>query len=175
VKQGRLNLLLRNVTAALRQGLCRLSSDPAAPYQLDLVTDAKNSIVYVTDPNAALIERRGVQGLGDVAKRLYLRGRDNFYLGSTRLLRINPADDPSLYADYDFEQRDASWYLEESPRFRLLWRSAPPVERHEALHTVEDYLLDENENNPARMTSDDVPAGVDPTRLPALPEALAGS
>ncbi len=168
-KPERINLVLKNVTAVLQHGLCRLSSDATALHQLDLVTDSKNSIVYVTDSHAALLERRGVSGTSEVAKRLYVHGRDNFYPGATALLRINPSDDPNQYTDFGFERREESWNLEESPRFSLMWKNPPPKDRTEDLQTPTDYQLDDSENNPARMTSDDVPAGVDQARLPLLP------
>ncbi|MCY2993219.1 MAG: protein kinase [Planctomycetota bacterium] len=168
-KPERINLVLKNVTAVLQHGLCRLSSDATALHQLDLVTDSKNSIVYVTDAHAALLERRGVSGASEVAKRLYVHGRDNFYPGATALLRINPSDDPNQYTDFGFERREESWYQEESPRFSLMWKNPPPTDRTEDVQTPTDYQLDDRENNPARMTSDDVPAGVDQARLPLLP------
>jgi serine/threonine-protein kinase len=165
-KQGRLDLVLKNVTAVLGQGLCRLSSDAEAPYQVDLVTDYKDSILHVTGPEAALIERKGVSSLAEVEKRLYIRGRDNFYLGSPTLLRISPNGGSTAHEDFDFDLRTESWYQEESPRFAVVWKAPPPVGRPEDLHMPADYQLDESENNPARVTSDEFPAGVDPARLP---------
>jgi hypothetical protein len=169
-KQGRLDLVLKNVTAVLGQGLCRLASDAEAPYQVDLVTDCKDSILQVPGPDAALIERKGVSSLAEVEKRLYIRGRDNFYLGSLTLLRISPNGGSAAREDFDFDLRTESWYQEESPRFTLLWKAPPPVGRPEDVQTPADYQLDESENNPARVTSDDSPAGVDPARLPTLPD-----
>ena len=122
---ARIDLTLKNVTAALGQGLCRLSSDSLAPFQLDLLTDCKSNILYLTGASAVLIERRGVRELSELEKHLYIRGRDNFYPGSNILLRLNPSGDPQKFVDCGFSGRSESWYQEESPRFSLLWKSSP--------------------------------------------------
>lgn len=171
---ARIDVALKNVTAVLGQGLCRLSSDALAPFQLDLVTDCKNSILYLTGANAALIERRGIGDLAELEKHLYIRGRDNFYPGSDILLRLNPNGDPQQFVDCGFADRSESWYQEESPRFTLLWRSAPAPERPLDQHAPADYLLDESEENPALLDGGETRAGVDAALLPALDEVDAG-
>ena len=50
---ARIELSLKNVTAVVGRGLCRLSSDASKPFQLDLVTDCKNSILYIKDTKSA--------------------------------------------------------------------------------------------------------------------------
>ena len=166
---ARIDLALKNVTAALGQGLCRLSSDTLAPFQLDLVTDCKNSILYLTGSSAVLIERRGVRELAELEKHLYLRGRDNFYPGSNILLRLNPSGDPQKFVDCGFAGRSESWYQEESPRFTLLWKSLPAADSPVDRHTPADYLLDESEQNPALLDGGETKAGVDATLLPPDP------
>jgi len=172
---ARLDLTLKNVTAALGQGLCRLSSDTLAPFQLDLVTDCKHSILYLTGSAAVVIERRGVRDLAELEKHLFIRGRDNFYPGSDILLRLNPNGDPQKFLDCGFAGRSESWYQEESPRFTLLWKSLPapdvPVDRH----TPADYLLDESEQNPALLDGGETRAGVDATLLPPIPDLEAAN
>jgi hypothetical protein len=173
LREGRIDVVLKNVTAFLRLGLCRLSSDETSPHSLDLVTDCKDSIVCITDAKQAVIERRGVSGLAEVEKRLYIRGRDNFYLGSAILLRISPRDDPATFVDYGFEQRDEEWYQEESPRFTVMWKSLPPADLPADRHTAADYLLDASEHNPAIYSGGATKAGVDPSLLPPAPEEPA--
>lgn len=172
---ARLDLTLKNVTAALGQGLCRLSSDTMAPFQLDLVTDCKHSILYLTGSAAVVIERRGVRDLAELEKHLYIRGRDNFYPGSDMLLRLNPNGDPQKFLDCGFAGRSENWFQEESPRFTLLWKSLPapdvPVDRH----TPADYLLDESEQNPALLDGGETKAGVDASLLPPIPDLEAAN
>jgi hypothetical protein len=90
------------------------------------------------------------------------------------LLRINPTGDPRQYANYDFGQYDAIWYLEEEsqepPRLWLSWKKEPPLALTEDLQAPTDYALAEREENPARDVGDGRPAGVDPDLLPAMPE-----
>ena len=164
---ARIELSLKNVTAVLGGGLCRLSSDALTPFQLDLVTDCKNSILYLTDPQAALIERRGIRDLGELEKHLYVRGRDNFYPGSDLLLRLNPTGDPQDFVTYGFAGRSESWYQEESPRFTLMWKSLPAVDLPLDRHLPADYLLDESEQNPALYDGGETQAGADTTLLPS--------
>lgn len=171
IQDGRIDLILKHVTAVVGKGMCRLSSREDSPFQLDLVSDCRNSIIYVTDVQAPLIERKGASGIADVEKRLYIRGRDNFYPGSITLLRISPTGGASTAVDYDFDQRDEEWYKEESPRFSLMWNQLPASEVSIDRHTPEDYLLDESDNNPARLTGDESFAGVDVSQLPKVEEA----
>ncbi len=151
--------------------MCRLSSTEEAPYQLDLVTDCKDSILLVPVSNAALIERRGASDIAELEKRLYVRGRDNFYLGSMALLRINPVGDPSEYVDFGFEKRSEPWYQEQSPRFTLMWKTLPPAGVPEDRQMPDDYLLDDSEQNPAIYSGGESRAGVDPSILPGVPDA----
>jgi serine/threonine-protein kinase len=173
--EGGIDVVLKNVTAALGAGLCRLSTTRDAPHQLDLVTDSKSNIICVTDPKAAVIERRGVQGVAEVEKRLYIRGRDNFYLGSLTLLRINPSGNPGEYVDRGFDERNESWFQEESPRFTLMWETFPPPDLPPHRQTAEHYVLDASEHNPAIYDGGDTRAGVDNAALPSTGDESTGS
>ncbi len=165
---ARIEFSLKNVTAALGGALCRLSSDALKPFQLDLVTDCKSSILYLTDTQSAVIERRGIRDPGELEKHLYVRGRDNFYPGSDLLLRLNPNGDPKDSVTFGFADRSESWYQEESPRFTLIWKSLPAADLPLDRHVPADYLLDENEQNPALYDGGETHAGVDATLLPSL-------
>ena len=107
IQEDPIDVVLNNVTAVLGKGIARLSSTPESPYQQDLVTAGKDNIVLLTGADAALIEFRGVAGPEAIEKRLFLRGRDNFYVNAAALLRINPDGDPSNYLDFGFENREA--------------------------------------------------------------------
>jgi len=170
---ARIELALKQVTAVLGRGLCRLSSDTLTPFQLDLVTDCKHSILYLPDASAALIERRGVRDLAELDKHLYVRGRDNFYPGSSILLRLNPNGDPGTALTYGFTSRSESWYQEESPRFTLMWKSLPSASLPLDQHQPADYLLDQSESNPARYNGGETQAGVDVSQLPPTSDAEA--
>lgn len=163
---ARIELTLRHVTVLSNKDLCRLNSDWLAPFQLDLVTDYKDSILYLTDSEAALIARTGVRDAAGLAKRLYVRGRDNFYPGSTLLLRVTPADGQATAITFGFMDRNEAWFQEESPRFTLMWKSAAPPPRPLEQHVPSDYLLTNNDYNPAWSGSDEPQAGVDVATLP---------
>jgi hypothetical protein len=170
VMDGPIDAVLKNVTAVVGKGVCRLSSDDGAPYQLDLVTDCRDSIFVFADSNTPFIERRGVASIAEVEKHLFARGRDNFYLGAATLLRINPTGDSSNYVDFSFQEREEGWSQEQNPRFTLLWASKPPEGATADQQTAMDYRLDSSEQNPAIYDGGETRAGVDPTLLPAVPE-----
>ena len=184
-KSDPIELELKNVTAVAGQGLCRLSSDASHPYQLDLVARCTGCILYVTDGKVPLLERRGVAAAEDVLKRWTVSGRDNFYPGSTLLLRISPNGNPAAYADYDLEQRDRLGFDEKSPRASLMWATLPDPDRSADLHLPGDYLLDEQRTqsgrrrrwpDPGRSRSRPTagnlgPAGCPPTRIAPCPIA----
>jgi hypothetical protein len=61
------------------------------PHPLDLFTDIADSIVFITEPGIARVSADvGTSQVEAVENRLDLRGRDNFYPGSTILLRLGP-------------------------------------------------------------------------------------
>jgi hypothetical protein len=167
LKEGRIDLELNHVTAVLGQGLCRLMVDMARPYQLDLHSDCRDSILVASQPDVPLYERWGLVSLEDVGNRLDLRGRDNFFLGSTRVLRLRSSGPAAPAVDYDFEERDRMPFLEEkSPSFVLLWRGLPAADLSEDLRTPEDYLLDGSLANPAVRAADRGVVGADLMVLP---------
>jgi hypothetical protein len=167
LKEGRIDLELKNVTAVWGQGLCRLMADMGRPYQLDLHSDCRDSILLATQPDVPVFERWGVASLEDVGNRLDLRGRDNFFLGSTSVLRLRPSGAATSALDFDFEERDRMPFLEEkSPSFALLWRGLPAADLSEDLRTPEDYLLDGGLANPAVRAADRGVVGADPAVLP---------
>ena len=69
---------------------------------------------------------------------------------------------------FGFADRSESWYQEESPRFTLIWKSLPAADLPLDRHVPADYLLDENEQNPALYDGGETHAGVDATLLPSL-------
>ncbi len=170
IMDGPVDVVMKNVTAVVGKGACLLSSDDTAPHQLDLVTDCRDSIFVFTDSDAPFIERRGVAGIAEVERRLFARGRDNFYLGANTLLRINPTGAPSGWLNFSFQEREEQWSQEQNPRFSLLWGSSPPEGVPVDRQAVSDYLLDSSEQNPAIYDGGETRAGVDPTVLPAVPE-----
>lgn len=164
------NVTLEHVTAVLGQGMCRFWTDDAT-FRPAWLTESTNSIVYVTDLQAPIIEWKGISGIDDIAQPLYVQKGCNFYPGSMTLLRVNPTGDPSQYMNYDFGQHDAIWYLEdEPPRFALSWEEEPPLALTEDLQTPANYTIADREDNPARNVGDGTPAGADPNLLPTMPQ-----
>jgi len=166
---GGLNrVTLRHVTAVLGQGMCRFWTNEAS-HRPVWVTECTDSIVYVTDVQAPIIEWKGIGGIDEIEQPLYMQRGCNFYPGSMTLLRINPTGGPTQYVDFAFGQHDAIWYLEDRPpRFVLSWKETPPLELPEDVQVPADYTLAEREDNPARDVGDGTPAGVNPVALPTV-------
>jgi len=173
VRRGLNEVVLEHVTAVLGQGLCRFWTDDPSHRPL-WVTECSNSIVYVTDLQAPIIEWKGISGIDDIEQPLYVQKGCNFYPGSMTLLRINPTGDPSQYVNLDFGQHNAIWYLEEEPpRFTLTWKKEPPLGLTEDLLTPADFAHSELGDELSGDASDGMPAGVDPEVLPTIPETGA--
>lgn len=171
VTDGRVDLVLKRVTAILQDGLCRMAGGPPRPYQLDLHTELWENILFVKDSGAPMFDRVGE--LPVVEKRLDLRGRDNFYPGSTKLLRLRSDARLGNIVDFNFDSRDRLSFLDEkSPNFTLMWQGLPDSALSEDQHTPEHYRLDPSDFNPGML----IPAGVDISRLPpAHPAASAAA
>jgi hypothetical protein len=170
LQDGRIDVVLKHVTAVVRRGMYRLSTREDALHHLELVSDCRASILYVRDVKAPVVERLLANGATENGKRLYLRGRDNFYLGSTNLLRVYQNGDAASFLDYGFDQPMEDWYKEESPRFSLMWNSLPAQDVPVDTHTPEHYRLAQSQNNPAFLSGDGAMAGVNIALLPPIPD-----
>lgn len=166
---GGLNeVVLEHVTAVLGQGLCRFSTDDAS-HRPACVTVCSNSIVYVTDLQAPVIEWKGISGIDDIKQPLYVQKGCNVYPWSITLLRINPTGDPNQYVPFGFGQYDAIWYLEEKPPRFTTWKEERPLGLPEDLLTPADFAHSELRDDPLGNVGDGMPAGVDPDVLPTIP------
>jgi len=169
LKDGRVDVQLRHVTAVLGEGIIRMASDDQTPHQLDLHTDFGDSILYVTSSAAVLFERMGLSDVESVESRLDLRGRDNFYPGSTHLLRLGPDPGEIEMREFDFDSRDQLPFLEEkSPNFMLMWKGIPGPGLSEDRHDPAQYELERSDFNPAIRMDGQPPAGAVLEDLPSL-------
>ncbi len=167
LRDGRIDIVLRHVTIAARMGLVRMSVSPQAPYQLDLFTDIADSILMVTDDRSPLFQRMGINRVEAVADRLDLRGRDNFYPGSTKFLRLGPDLDTEQIDDIDVDQHDQLPFLKErSPHLTLIWQGLPGSGLTEERHLPDHYELERSEFNPAFRLGDEPSGGAAISRLP---------
>ncbi len=168
LRDGRIDIVLRHVTIAARMGLVRMAVSPQAPYQLDLFTDIADSILMVTDDNSPLFQRMGINRIEAVDDRLDLRGRDNFYPGSTMFLRLGPDLDAGQTADVDVDRHDQMPFLKErSPHLTLIWQGLPDWGLSEERHLPDHYELERSEFNPAFRLGDEPSGGAAISRLPA--------
>ena len=73
-----LRIELRHVTAAVRGGLCRLTSTPSSPYQLTAQFVCTDSIL-IGSPGVPLIEQEGAAGVENFRQRFLWNGDRVFY------------------------------------------------------------------------------------------------
>lgn len=167
LRDGRIDIVLRHVTIAARMGLVRMAVSTQAPYQLDLFTDIADSILMVTDDRSPLFQRMGIHRIEAVDDRLDLRGRDNFYPGSTKFLRLGPDLDTDQTADVDVDRHDQMPFLKErSPHLTLIWQGLPGLGLSEERHLPGHYELERSEFNPAFRLGDEPSGGAAISRLP---------
>jgi eukaryotic-like serine/threonine-protein kinase len=167
LRDGRIDIVLRHTTIASQMGLVRMTCNDQNPHQLDLFTDIADSILYITDDQAPVFHRMGISDVGTVENHLDLRGRDNFYPGSTILLRLGPAQNGEDFYDFDFDQRGQMPFVEEkSPHLMLIWRGLPGAGFSEERHMPAHYELEQSEFNPAFRLGEEPPVGASVLRLP---------
>jgi hypothetical protein len=175
LRDGRIDIVLRHTTVAAKMGLVRVACNDQTPHQLDLFTDIADSILFITDDQAPVFHRTGISDFAALENHLDLRGRDNFYPGSTILLRLGPVENGEDFRDFDFDQRSQMPFVEEkSPHLMLIWRGLPVTGFSEERHMPAHYELEQSEFNPAFRPGEEPSVGASvlrlPTPLPLPPE-----
>jgi serine/threonine protein kinase len=167
LRDGRIDIVLRHTTIAARSGLVRMGGNGQTPHPLDLFTDIADSIVLIKNRESPVFQRVGTSQVEAVENRLDLRGRDNFYPGSTILLRLGPDRNSDALLDFDLDQRDQLPFVKEkSPHLTLIWKGLPGSELSEERHVPAHYELDQSEFNPAYRPGREAQAGASIKQLP---------
>jgi len=150
---------LRQLTAVVDGGLCRLEHSEFAPYQLPANIQAAES-VFLLAPEASLIEQSGVSDMEESRRRISWVGNHNVYHGFSDYWTIRHLD-PIRSETKAFEQWTADWTAanEKSPTVGLIEADKLPSPDR-PVHT---------------LTPDDYPPIEVPTEADAAPEADAAT
>ena len=166
-----LRLELRHVTAAVRGGLCRLTSSPAAPYQLNVQFVCDNCILLGA-AGLPLIEQEGAASVESFRQHIVWNGDRNYYEDVDAFWTIRVLDPETPAEVLNFDAWKAYWgpSRENQPSTeRLAWRKVPEANTELHDHTPADYTLDGS----AIDGSVGGPPGSQTDRLPQLPSQSA--
>jgi hypothetical protein len=160
-----LRLELRHVTAAVRGGLCRLSSTPSNPYQLPTQLICTDSILLAV-PGVPLIEQEGAAGVENFRQRLIWSGNRNYYQDIDIFWMVRSADPETPPEVMTFDAWKTYWgeSRENQPSTeRLAWKKPSDSGRPLHAHAPVDYTLEEPPADDAGVP------GVRADRLPQFP------
>ena len=172
---GKVQLDLRHVTMAVREGLCLLTNSVDLPYQLSTQIRCTDSIV-VAGSQGALIEQAGIDTVTDFRARLKWESERDFYDGFSVFWKIRGRSASAAVEEMTLSPWNAFWGGRERSWGRLVWRELPDLSRPPHLQTVSDFELDQRvSDNPARRgASDGRDAGCEAALLPSFPEIRLG-
>jgi hypothetical protein len=140
-----LHLELRHVTAAVRGGLCRLTSTPSNPYQLTVWFICTDSI-FLAAPGVPLIEQEGTASLENFRQRLIWNGDRNYYQDVDVFWMVRNADPEAPPDAMTFDAWKTYWRpsRENQPSTeRLTWKKSPDAGRPLHVRSPADYTLDD--------------------------------
>ncbi|MBL9125936.1 MAG: hypothetical protein JNG90_20000 [Planctomycetaceae bacterium] len=168
---GQLQLELRHLTMAARDGLCLLTNAADSPYQLITQIRCTDSIV-VAGPEGSLIEQVGIDSVTDFRARLKWESERDFYDGFSIFWKIRGKSAATTVEEMTLTPWNAFWGGRERSWGRVVWREPPDLTRPPHLQTVADFELDQRvADNPARRgASDGRDAGCEAALLPLFPE-----
>ncbi len=164
-------LNLRHVTAMARNGLCRLSDTPAAPFQLPLEVNCADNI-FIGISGIPLIRQDGVEMPDILRRQIAWNGDLNYYDAVDLFWSIGRANGETPPESMNFGKWLSYWgpSRENQPRLcRLDWKRLPGIDLPAHLQAPVDYALDpEQPENPALgAASDGYDAGAQIGRLPS--------
>ena len=165
-----LQIDLRHLTAVMYGGLCRMTGNQSAPYQLAAQIRCSNSIL-VSVPGTALIEQIGTDTADDFRQQIAWDGDRNFYETIDVFWTVFDLQQEPLSPPWAFEAWQSYWRSEHEnlPNLdQVRWRQLPGSDRPLHTHLPADYALDLTaEDNPAvGAASDGGNAGFQEARLP---------
>jgi hypothetical protein len=162
----KIELLLRQLTAVVDQGLAELTASPARSHLMPLMIDSRQCI-WTTQRWATLITQSGPHSRQALTAQLAYRGERNAYEGMESFWKINPLD-AAQTESLDFDMWQAHWG-EDSPTWQQVpWRY--PLDKNRPIHEqrIVDYALTTDEP----LVGDDasIPIGLQADSLPSLPD-----
>ena len=165
-----LRVELRHVTAAVRGGLCRLTSTPSHPHQLTVQFVCTDCILSGTS-GVPLIEQEGSATAENFRQRIVWNGDRNLYEDIDVFWTIRNSDNDGAAAEsLDFDAWKTYWgpSRENQPNTnRPAWKTYPEADRPLHAHTPADYTLDGS-----AADADGTP-GLQADRLPPYPAGVS--
>ena len=163
---------LHHVTAAVRGGLCRLTSNAANPYQLTTQFVATNSIL-IGAPGVPLVEQEGTTSAENLRQRFSWSGDENCYQDVDVFWVARNLDPESRPDVMTFEGWKLHWgpsHENQPSTERLLWKKPPDGDRPVHVQGPADYTLEDPTGADAATGA----PGCQVDRLPQLPAEPAG-
>ncbi len=164
---------LNHVTAAMQDGLCLMNDAHEWSAGPPLKIRVTNSILIV-DSDRPLIEQEGVMRAAELRNCIEWRGDRNFYEGFETFWQIYGLDQDNRPQKLTNRTWQSFWGGGEDnlPNYRRVgWKSSLPLDRPFAMHTPEDYELNDdpmNASSALNAASDGFDAGLRADRLPEL-------
>jgi serine/threonine-protein kinase len=162
-----LRIELLHVTAAVRGGLCRLTSSSSNPYQLTAQFVSTNSIL-IASPGVPLIEQEGAASVDNLRQRFIWSGDWNCYQDVDVFWAVRNLDPDTQPDVMTFDGWKIYWgpSRENQPSIeRLLWKKAADADRPWHAQGPADYTLED----PTFGDSVAGAPGCQIDRLPRLP------
>jgi hypothetical protein len=172
---GQISIVLRHVTAHVRNGLCLISNAEGRPL-LRTSVHCTDSILLAA-PEAALFEQTGVNSLEDFEARLEWVGNRYFYSGFSTFWKIASFTHDPVRRSFDDWQRHWKEGMENQDYWSgVVWKRLPEPGRPLHAHTPADYALDDaSSENQARLigATDGAEAGLLIAELPPPPPSTS--
>jgi serine/threonine-protein kinase len=167
---------LRHVTAAIRGGLCRITTTRTTPHSLPVQLSCADSILL--GAGSPLLEQNSDGDVDDCRQRITWNGDRNCYDGFDVFWSIRRPDPESPPDQMMFDAWKTHWgpSHETLPQVgKLEWRKLPDFDRPVHRSVPADYALNEaSSNNPALGTASDARnIGFQADRLPVVPPDAA--
>ena len=140
-----LGIELRHLTAIVRGGLCRLTSNSSNPYQLPAQFVASNSIL-IGSPGVPLIEQEGTASIENLRQRFIWSGDWDCYQDVDVFWAVRNLDPETQPDVMTFEGWKAHWgpSRENQPSIaRLMWKKAPDADGPFHAQGPADYTLED--------------------------------
>jgi serine/threonine-protein kinase len=169
---GIISVDLRHITAAVKNGLCQLSSAEGGGPLLHTEIKCSDSIL-VSGGTAPLVEQFGMNLSGELEDQFNWSGSRYFFSGIHLFWRISTLGMSHPPVERRFDQWQDYW--QETAEDNAMWSQVEwkrlPDSRPYHTHTAADYALAEaSETNRARGgASDGLDAGFQAEKLPTLP------
>jgi serine/threonine protein kinase len=156
-------LSLTHVTAAMEQGLCRVTIDASGPILPAVFIDCRNCVLTHLAARP-LIEHIGVASLAAAQDKLRYVGQHVYYEGTETRWRVQDDSDSYLFA---WSDRGGAWHEERFADRVVHWSDEYRLKPSVSAQTPSDYRVDADLRRVAGFDEGSLP--VLPRDEPALP------